>query len=299
MNRVAQQPVKAFATALLAVAALSIMDAVMKHLVIVIGIIAVSVWRSVGNLAISAVIYLPGRKRWPSRRTVRIHVLRGVIVTGLAFLFFWGIGRVPLAQAIALTFVAPLAALLLSAIFLKEDVGSRSILGSLVAFGGLLVILFGQARMKVGPEVLLGTAAILGSAICYAGNLVLMRHQALAAKPLEINFFQSLTVMVLWLILLPLIGLPQWPGSQWQWVALAALLSTGGTLLYAWAYARGQASYLSVSEYSAFLWASLMGWLVFREHVSDYTLAGAALIVGGCLIAIRPKAPPPEIDVAA
>jgi len=224
VNRVAQQPVKAFATALLAVAALSIMDAVMKHLVIVIGIIAVSVWRSVGNLAISAVIYLPGRKRWPSRRTVRVHVIRGVIVTGLAFLFFWGIGRVPLAQAIALTFVAPLAALLLSAIFLKEDVGSRSILGSLVAFGGLLVILFGQARMKVGPEVLLGTAAILGSAICYAGNLVLMRHQALAAKPLEINFFQSLTVMVLWLILLPLIGLPQWPASQWQWVALAALL---------------------------------------------------------------------------
>jgi len=299
VNRVAQEPVKAFAAALVAVAALSLMDAVMKHLVIAIGIIAVSVWRSAVNFAISAALYLRPGPQWPSRKTLKIHVLRGIIVTGLAFLFFWGIGRVPLAQAIALTFIAPLAALLLAAIFLKEDVGSRSILGSLLAFGGLIVILLGQARMQVGDEVLLGTAAILGSAICYAANLVMMRQQALAAKPLEINFFQSLTVMILWLVLLPVIGLPEWPALQWPWVALAALLSTGGTLLYAWAYARGQASYLSVSEYSAFLWASLLGWIVFGEHVSGYTLAGAALIVGGCLIAARPKAPPPEIDVAA
>ena len=300
MNRVAQQPVKAFAAALLAVAALSIMDAVMKHLVIAIGIIAVSIWRSIANLVISAALYLPRRQRWPSRRTLRIHVIRGVMVTALAFLFFWGIGRVPLAQAIALTFIAPLAALLLSAIFLKEDVGSRSILGSFVAFGGLVVILFGQAQMKVGPEVLLGTAAILGSAICYAANLVLMRHQALSAKPLEINFFQGVTVMACWLLALPFVGIPASPGWQWKWVAVASGLSTCGTLLYGWAYARGEASYLAVTEYSAFLWASALGWLVFQESVSLYTVAGAALIVAGCLFAARRKAAvPPEIEVAA
>ena len=47
------------------------------------------------------------------------------------------------------------------------------------------------------------------------------------------------------------------------------------------------------TEYSGFLWASLMGWLVFRERVSLYTLAGAVLIVGGCLIAARGKRPEP------
>ena len=299
MNRVDQHPVQAFIVALLAVAALSVMDAAMKHLVIVIGIVTVSIWRAVVNFALSAALYLPGRAHWPDRRTLKIHVVRGIMVTGLAFLFFWGIGRVPLAQAIALTFIAPLAALLLSAVFLKEQVGPRSIAGSLVAFGGLVVILLGQAQMKVGPEVLLGTAAILGSAVCYAGNIVMMRHQALAAKPLEINFFQSLTVLLLWLLLLPAVGLPQWPGNQWLWVAVAAILSTTGTLLYAWAYARGQASYLSVCEYTAFPWASLMGWLVFSEHVSGYTLGGAVLIIAGCLVAARRKSPPPEIDVAA
>jgi len=71
-------------------------------------------------------------------------------------------------------------------------------------------------------------------------------------------------------------------------------------LLYGWAYARGEASYLAITEYSAFLWASALGWLVFRERVSLYTLAGALLIVGGCLIAARRRvAAPPEIDVAA
>src|SRR5437660_5799182 len=120
------------------------MDAVMKHLVIAIGIIAVSIWRSALNFAIAATLYLPRRLPWPSRSTLKIHVARGVLVTALGFLFFWGIGRVPLAQAIALTFIAPLMALLLAVVFLKEQIGSRSVVGSIAAFAGVIVIVFGQ-----------------------------------------------------------------------------------------------------------------------------------------------------------
>ena len=300
MNRVAQHPVRGFLAALGAVAVLSIMDAVMKHLVLVIGIVAVSVWRSAANLSVSAILYLPRRSSWPDRKTMRVHVLRGVVVTIMAALFFWGIGRVPLAQAIALTFIAPLIAMLLAAVMLDEHIGPASIAGACAAFAGVIVIVLGQAQMAVGGEVLLGIAAILASALCYAVNIVLMRRQALVAKPLEINFFQCVTVMVLWLLAIPLVGVPAWPGGQWLWITIACLLSTSGTLLFAWGYARGPASYLAVTEYSGFLWASALGWLVFRESVSLYTLAGAVLIVGGCLIAARGKpAVPPEIDVAA
>jgi S-adenosylmethionine uptake transporter len=278
---------------------LSIMDAVMKHLVLAIGIIAVSMWRAIVNMAISAAIYLPRRRIWPSRPTIKFHVARGVLVTVLAFLFFWGIGRVPLAQAIALTFIGPLIALLLAAFFLHEKIGPRSIAGSIAAFAGVLVIMFGQAQAKVGAEVLLGSAAILCSAACYAVNIVMMRQQALIADPLEINFFQSLTVIAVWLFVMPVAGLPPAPGGQWVWIAVASILSTAGTLLYGWGYARGPASYLAVTEYSGFLWAAACGWLVFQERVSLFTLAGAVLIVGGCLLAARGKvAAPPEIDVA-
>ena len=299
MNRVAQHPGKAFAVALSAVALLSIMDAVMKHLVLAIGIIAVSVWRALANLVLSGGLYLPRRLPWPTRSTLKIHVARGVLVTVMAFLFFWGIGRVPLAQAIALTFIAPLLSLVLASLVLDEEIGPRSIAGSTIAFAGVLVIMFGQARAQLGFDVLLGSAAILGSALCYAGNIVMMRPQALAARPLEINFFQALTVMAMWIVALPAVGIPPLPQWEWLWIAVASALSTCGTLLYGWAYARGEASYLSVTEYSAFLWASALGWLVFYERVSLYTLAGAVLIVGGCLVAARRKGGPPEIDVAA
>lgn len=300
MNRVSQHPVQAFLAALGAVAVLSIMDAAMKHLVLVIGIIAVSIWRAVANLSLSALLYLPKRKTWPDKKTLGVHVLRSIVVTVMATLFFWGIGRVPLAQSIALTFIAPLIAMLLAALFLGERIGPGSLAGSLGAFGGVVVIVLGQARANVGDDVLLGIAAIICSALCYAVNIVLMRRQALVAKPLEINFFQSTTVVLLWLLVIPIVGTPAWPREQWMWIALASLLSTSGTLLFAWAYARGPASYLASTEYSGFLWASVLGWLVFRERVSLYTLVGAILIVGGCLIAARGKVvEPPEIDVAA
>jgi S-adenosylmethionine uptake transporter len=85
-----------------------------------------------------------------------------------------------------------------------------------------------------------------------------------------------------------------------MWIWVAAALSTSGTRLFAWAYARGEAGYLAVTEYSAFLWASLMGWLVFREPVSAFTAGGAMLIIVGCLIAARRRRPDlPEIDAVA
>jgi S-adenosylmethionine uptake transporter len=293
-------PVQGFLAALAAVAVLSIMDAVMKHLVIVIGIFAVSVWRAVANLTLSSAIYLPRRGKWPSRKVLWMHVSRSVVVTIMAVLFFWGIGRVPLAQGIALTFIAPLIAMVLAPLFLKEKLVGRSIAGAIAAFAGVIVIVVGQARAQVGDDVLLGIAAILASAVCYSGNILMMRWQALAAKPLEINFFQALVILLIWIATLPLIGVPDWPRGQISWIVIASVLSTSGSLLFAWAYARGEASYLAVTEYSAFIWASILGWLVFQERVSLYTLAGALLIVGGCLIAARRKRPPlPEIDVAA
>src|SRR4051794_32884272 len=217
------------------------MDAVMKGLVIAIGIFAVSVWRSLANFLLSGALYLPGRTRWPTRPTLRIHILRGIVVTIMAVLFFWGIGRVPLAQAIALTFIAPLIALLLAAFFLGERVGKRSIAGSVAAFAGVVVIVFGQARADLGPSVLLGSAAIIGSALCYAVNIVMMRHQALAAKPLEINFFQSLTVLVLWLAAVPLFGMPEWPHGHLLGVVIARVMSI----------TRGVAVFLALSRRTA------------------------------------------------
>jgi S-adenosylmethionine uptake transporter len=297
VNRVAQHPVQGFVAALAAVAVLSVMDAVMKHLVLALGLFTVSVWRSTANLFFSSALYLPRRQKWPTRKTLLIHLCRGVDVTIMAGLFFWGIARVPLAQALALTFIAPLIAMMLAPLFLKERLNARLIGGAVAAFAGVIVIVVGQARGDVRPDVLLGIAAIIGSAICYSGNILMMRWQALAAGPLEINFFQSIVVLLMWLAVIPLVGLPAWPGGELGWIVVASVLSTAGGMLFAWAYARGEASYLAVTEYSGFIWASICGWVAFDERVSLYTVAGALLIVAGCLIGARGKiTEPPEMD---
>jgi len=301
MNRVPQRPLLAFAVALTAIGVLSVMDAVMKSLVLALGIYVTSVWRSLLGVGFGATLYLPARKSWPGRKTLRLHVARGVVITFMGIAFFWGLGRTPMAQAIALTFIAPLIALALSAIVLGERAGPRVVGGSILAFAGVALILLGQARAELGRDALLGSAAILFSALCYAVNIVMMRAQAMAARPPEITFFQNGTIAVLMLLSLPFMGGVAWPGGHWPALIAASLMSTGGVLLFAFAYARAEASYLSVTEYSAFLWAAALGWLVFGEHVSAMTLAGAVLIVGGCLIAARKGAArlEPEIEAVA
>ena len=302
MNRVPQQPVQGFIVALAAVGLLSVMDAVMKSLVIALGIYVVSVWRSLLGAFTGALIYLPTRRRWPDRKTLRLHVARGSIISVMGIAFFWGLARTPIAQAIALTFIAPLIALFLSALFLGEKVGRRVLGGSLLAFVGVGFILAGQAQADLGRDALLGSAAILFSALCYAINIVLMRAQAMAARPPEITFFQNATIAAIMLASIPFMGGVALPHGHWPWLITASLMSTAGILLFAFAYARGEASYLSVTEYSAFIWAAALGWVFFNESVSPLTVTGALMIVAGCLIAARQgkgAATEPEIEAVA
>ena len=277
----------AFAVATLGIALFSVMDAIMKGLVLTIGTYATLFWRSLVSLSLSSALYLPRRAAWPDPRTLRLHLGRGVLTTFMGVLFFWGLGRVPLAQAIALAFIAPLIALSRAAVVLHEQVGRRTILASIVALCGVLLIFAGQAQADLGREALIGSLAILFSAICYALNIILMRQQSLAAGPVEIGFFQNLTVAVLMLGALPLLGTQVPSGATWPWIVGAALLSTGSLMILSWAYAHAEASYLAATEYTSFLWAALLGWIFFSEEVSLYTLAGAALIVAGCIFAAR------------
>jgi S-adenosylmethionine uptake transporter len=207
----------------------------------------------------------------------------------MAVLFFWGLARVPMAQAVALTFIAPLIALVLAALILKEPIGKRTVGGSLAAFAGVVVIFIGQARADLGGEALLGSFALLGSAVIYAFNIIVMRRQAQNAGSAEIAFFQNLVIGTVLVAAVPVIGAPALPAGHWDELLLAAALATGSLMLLGWGYARAGAAYLSTTEYTAFLWAMLLGWLRFGEHVSMFTLAGAALIVAGCLIAARTR----------
>lgn len=183
-------------------------------------------------------------------------------------------------------FIAPLLALFGAAFLLKERITRGAVTASLVAFAGVAVIMLGQASAAPSPDRFRGTVAILISALCYAYNIVLMRQQALVAGPREVVFWQSVIVAALLALAAPFLAhVPD--VRHVPWIVLAAVLATVSLMLLAWAYARGEASYLAPTEYTGFIWASLWGWAVFREPIALYTLAGAAMIVAGCLIAVR------------
>ena len=276
-------PALAFAVAAAGIGLFSIMDAFMKSLVLALGVYNALVWRTGVSVLFGGAAWMIGGRARPTWRGMRLHLLRGAITAAMATLFFWGLGRVPMAQAIALSYIAPLLALLLGALILKERVGARVAVGSVAALGGVGVILAGQAQ---GAASLEGALAILASAVLYAGNLVVARVQSQASRPGEIAFFQSAIVTLIlacaapWLAVVP-------PADQWPKIVAAAMLATASLFLLGWAYRHGETGYLATTEYTSFVYAAALGWLVFGERVAPTTLAGAAIIVAACLYAAR------------
>jgi S-adenosylmethionine uptake transporter len=279
-----------FAVATLGIALFSAMDAVMKDLTLALGAYNAVFWRMLVGLLLSAILYVALRAPRPSREAMRFHIIRGLIGTVMALTFFWGIARLPLAEAVALTFIAPLISLYLAAVLLGERVGKRAVLASIIGFAGVLVIVGARAGTP-GNRDLWGAASILTSAMLYAYNIILMRQQALVAKPLEIAFYQYLIVGGVLALAAPFIATFP-PAGEWPELIFAALLALVSLMLLAWAYARAEAHRLAPVEYTALLWAALFGFLFFNEEVGMTTLVGAALIVGGCILAARTDSHP-------
>jgi S-adenosylmethionine uptake transporter len=283
-----------FLVACLGIALFSVMDGVMKGLSIALGAYNAMLWRQLAGFGLGGTIFLLTRSRWPSPEAMRLHIKRGLIGGLMALTFFWGIARVPLAEGMALSFIAPLITLYLAALLLKERISSYSIIASLLGLAGVIVIM--AARLGGDPadahkEAVWGMVSILVSAVLYAYNLILQRQQAQIATPIEVAFFINAVALGAMVTAVP--WLAEWPDvSHLPAIALAALLAFVSLMLMSWAYARAEAQRLVPIEYTAFLWAALVGWFAFNEPVTPATLAGAALIIVGCLIATRqPPAP--------
>jgi S-adenosylmethionine uptake transporter len=281
-----------FLVGTLGIATFAMMDAVMKGLTLAIGTFNAVFWRMLIGLVLAGLLYFAQKRVRPTREAMRFHVIRGVVGSFMAITFFWGLARLPLAEAVALTFMAPLLSLYLAAVLLKEPVGKMAVFASLLGFAGVLIIVASQAGGEQERD-LWGAASILTSAMLYAYNIILMRQQALVARPLEIAFYQYVVVVAVLALAAPFLAVPP-PAGEWPDLVLAALLALVSIMLLAWAYRRAEAHRLAPVEYTALIWAALFGFVIFNEEVGASTLVGAALIVAGCLMAARTQHHPQQ-----
>lgn len=274
------------------IAFFSVMDAAMKSAALQAGVYVALLARSLIGVALILPLWLVVGRARTSRTALRLHALRSAVVTGMALMFFWGLTRLPMAEAMALSFIAPLIALYLAAVMLGEKIQPAAVIASVAGLLGVAVIAAARARGG-GWEVdaLDGVAAVLASAVLYAWNLILQRRQALVARPVEVALFQNVFVGGYLALAAP--WLAEWPSAgALRSSALAAVLAAISLMLLSWAYARAEAQRLVPVEYTGFVWAALFGWLWFGEAVTLATLAGTALIVAGCWIAARKTSAP-------
>ena len=277
---------------------LSLMDAFMKGAALAAGAYSATLLRALIGAAMIGPFWLAQGVGWPSREVLKLHLERGIISAFMALSFFFALTKMPLAEAIAISFISPLIALYFARVLLGEEIEPQAIYASILGFIGTIVIVSGQfGREDVSRDLVLGLVSLMFSAFLYAYNFVVIRKQSQLAGPVEVATFHSGVGGLVLLLFAPLL----WETPELDVIgsiSIASALTVGGAMAIAWAYARAEAQALVPIEYSGFLWASVLGWLFFNEAVTLPTIAGTSLIVAGCWIATRKRArkPVPAAD---
>jgi S-adenosylmethionine uptake transporter len=275
---------------LLAVAAeglLTLMDALIKLLSARYPALQIAFLRFAFGLAGAAVYTAWSRPGWPTREALLFNGARALLIVVTATTFFFALGRLPLADAIALSFISPVLTALLGVSLLGERLDSRIGVALVAGFLGMLLIVGGKVGGGgLGSEALLGAGAVVVSAIGYALNIVVLRHRAMRDPLAQIVLFQNLGPAILLAPAMPWAWTPLTSADALLFAAIGTIGVTAHTAL-AHAFARIEAARLAPVGYVTLVWGVLFGVLFFAEAPGLATLAGAALIVLGTALTQR------------
>lgn len=268
---------------LVAVAMFALMDTGMKLLAAHYPATQVAALRGLASWPFVVVWVLlsggPGqllRVRWP------LHLLRGVLAVVMLATFAYALKRLPLAEAYALFFVAPLLVSALAVPLLGEQVGWRRWCAIGVGLLGTVVILrpSGQGLLS------LSGLAVLASALAYAIGAISVRVLG-RSDTTQAMVFWMLSLLALFATIL---AWPEWRTVRGEDVWLLAgvgVSGAAGQYCVTEAFRRTPASLVAPLEYTALVWALGLDWLLWRTFPDATTLLGAGIIVASGLYLIR------------
>ncbi len=226
-----------------------------------------------GLLPVALFVWRGGGPRALATRRPALHSLRAVLVFAALFAFFSGLRRMPLAEAIAFAFTAPLFVTALSVPVLGEPVGRRRWAAVLIGFTGALVM--------VQP----GTAAfrlealwIIVAALCFALAMLLTRRMARSETNVAMLAYSTLGAGLIGLPLMPFVWRAPTGSDIWLFVVIGLV---GGIAAYfvIVAYRHAPAAVVAPFDYTALVWGAVLGWIIWREQPEPLVWFGAGVII--------------------
>ena len=211
-----------------------------------------------------------------------LQVTRGALAVFSSVLFVFAVKHVALADAVAASFVAPFFVTILGVVWLGEKVGYRRWSAVVVGFiGALIVVRPGMG--VIHPAVML----VVVAAGIYAARQVVGRLLADTDNALTTICYTALISSLLISIPLPLVW--QTPDLTWHWIALASMsiLAGAGEVMVIKSLEAAEAAVVAPIHYTMIVWGTMYGFLIFNDLPDQWTLLGAAIIIGAGLYTFR------------
>lgn len=257
---------------------LALGDAVSKWLGETYSPLQIVFFRTLVSLPLIAVLaHFAGGLRKLKTKRPRVHLLRGVIYTGTMGFFVWGLTLLPLAEATAIAFVAPMFVTLLSVPLLGERIDLPVLLASVVGFVGVVIVV-----RPGGDAFHVGALIMVAAAVCYALMMITARRYGGREHLWAMVFYMTLVPMLLTAMTLPWVWLTPRP-EHWPGFLAAGVLGIGATAFITLAFRYAPAAIAAPFDYSAMVWAVLLGWWFWGELPDIWVLVGSVLIIGSGL----------------
>ena len=201
------------------------------------------------------------------------HLLRAGTMTGSTVFFVTGLSFLPLADAIAIAFIAPVLTTILGIVVLKETVSWQRWTAIIIGFCGVLIIV-----QPTGDAFKLAALAPLGAAAFGAARDVITRAISISENSISILFSSMFMVALAGFFTYPL----GWNNLQLDhiWIFIVSGLLVGlAQYLMIEAFRLGKVAVISPFKYSSLLWAILIGLLVWNDFPSKYVILGAIILI--------------------
>lgn len=210
-----------------------------------------------------------------------LHLLRGMLGFAAPWAFFTALGDLPLADATVVFFSAAFILTAASALVLKERVGPHRWSAVIIGFVGVVVAMQPRGDGDISAYLLVLCAATVYSFIYISGKQLSQRDSVISLV-FSLHLGMSLSAS----LLLPWSWTPLDPAALLA-LAAVALLALVSHYVFTLAFARADVSVLAPFEYTALIWATVIGYAVWREFPAAEVWLGAAIIIGCGLYVIH------------